>query len=280
MAVPTVDRVFGRVAFGADPSNYHAARPRYPEETWELLRERSDLGPGVDNLEIGAGTGLATAELLAHKPRRLAAVEPDMRLADFVRTSIAVDCLQVLALRFEDANLEPASFDLVTSATAFHWLDAAPSLKRIHGLLRPGGAVALWWNVFGDESRPDPFHDATAHLFVGHRASLSAGGRDSPPYALDADARIREMTDAGFVPDPPEFIRWTLRLDASGVRSLYATYSNVSAYRTGQSAQCRGRNCHRAVCGPLRSQHDNCNLYRPARVAPDKRYRSLSGLKR
>ncbi|TCU16425.1 hypothetical protein EV132_105177 [Rhizobium sullae] len=37
------------------------------------------------------------------------------------------------------------------------------------------------------------------------------------------------MTDAGFVPDPPEFIRWTLRLDASGVRSLYATYSNVSA---------------------------------------------------
>ncbi|MBB4230792.1 spermidine synthase [Rhizobium mongolense] len=101
MAVPTVDRVFGRVAFGADPSNYHAARPRYPEETWELLRERSDLGPGVDILEIGAGTGLATAELLAHKPRRLAAVEPDMRLADFLRTSIAVDCLQVLALHLK-----------------------------------------------------------------------------------------------------------------------------------------------------------------------------------
>ncbi|MBB4278079.1 class I SAM-dependent methyltransferase [Rhizobium mongolense] len=229
MTVPTLDRVFGRVAFGADPSNYHAARPRYPEETWRLLRERSDLGPGIDILEIGAGTGLATAELLAHKPRRLAAVEPDMRLADFLRTSIAVDCLQVLALPFEDANLEPASFDLVASATAFHWLDAAPALKRIHGLLRSNGAVALWWNVFGDESRPDLFHDATEHLFVGHRASLSAGGRDSPPYALDADARIREMTDAGFVPDPPEFIRWTLRLDASGVRGLYATYSNVSA---------------------------------------------------
>lgn len=236
MTVPTLDRVFGRVAFGADPSNYHAARPRYPEETWQLLRERSDLGPGIDILEIGAGTGLATAELLAHRPRLLAAVEPDMRLADFLRTSIAVDCLQVLALPFEDANLEPAAFDLVASATAFHWLDAAPALKRIHGLLRPGGAVALWWNVFGDESRPDPFHDATTHLFVGHRASLSAGGPDSSPYALDADARIREMTDAGFIPDPPEFIRWTLRLDAPGVRSLYATYSNVSALAPSEQA--------------------------------------------
>lgn len=229
MTVQTLDRMFGREAFGTDPANYHAARPSYPPETWQLLRERSNLRAGVDILEIGAGTGLATAELLAQKPRQLVAVEPDARLADFLRTSNADDCLEVLPVAFEDADLDAASFDLVVSATAFHWLESAAALRRIHGLLRPGGAVALWWNVFGDESRPDPFHDATTHLFLGQRASLSAGGSDAPPYALDTEARVREFRDAGFVPEPPELIRWTLRLDAAGVRNLYATYSNVYA---------------------------------------------------
>jgi SAM-dependent methyltransferase len=229
MTSSTLDLSFGREAFGADPANYHAARPRYPEATWLALRGRAGLKPGIDILEIGAGTGLATSPLLAHEPTRLVAIEPDIRLADFLRTTIPDPRLQVMPRPFEDVELPAASFDLVVSATAFHWLDAMPALRRIHALLRPGGAVAIWWNVFGDNSRPDAFHEATAHLFAGQRLNAMAGAADRPPYALDTQARLGELTDAGFVPDPPELIRWTLRLDAAGVRSLYASYSNVAA---------------------------------------------------
>ena len=232
----TLERDFGREAFGTDPANYHAARPPYPEATWQVLRERANLGPGIDILEIGAGTGLATVQLLAEQPSRLVAVEPDIRLIDFLRTTVIDPRLQVLAKSFEDVDLPPSSFDLVASATTFHWLDAVPALRRIHGLLPPSGAVALWWNVFGDSSRPDPFHDATTHFFVGQRTSLSGGGTDRPPHALDADARIQDLTDAGFVPNPPEFMHWTLSLDASGVRSLYATYSNVTVLPPAERA--------------------------------------------
>jgi SAM-dependent methyltransferase len=225
----SVERNFGREAFGLDPANYHAARPAYPAATWAALRERAGLGPGIDILEIGAGTGLATASLLMHRPRRLVAVEPDVRLADFLRTAVVDSRLQVLASPFETADLAEGSFDLVASATAFHWLEALPALKRIHDLLCPGGAVALWWNVFGDSSRPDPFHEATTHLFAGRRTSLSDGGAGRPPHALDAEERVREFVETGFVPDRPEFIRWVLRLDAAGIRNLYSTYSNVVA---------------------------------------------------
>lgn len=225
--MPSLDRSFGRTAFGDDAANYHAARPPYPEAVWTALRQRAGLRPGVDILEIGAGSGLATARLLHDNPRRLVAIEPDARLASFLRTTLADAKLEIVT--FETASLPVAGFDLVASATAFHWLDPIPALTRIAGLLRPGGHVALWWNVFGDSERPDPFHAATAHLFAGHRSSPSQGQVGRPEHALDAATRIADFTAAGFTADPPQFDRWTLTLDPTGVRALYATYSNVTA---------------------------------------------------
>jgi SAM-dependent methyltransferase len=225
----TLSRGFGREAFGSDPANYHAARPPYPEATWQALRERANLKPGIAILEIGAGTGLATAPLLAHDPVRLVAVEPNARLAAFLRSCIADPRLEVLATPFESVDLPQNSFDLAASATAFHWLDAVPALRRIHDLLRPGGAVALWWNVFGDPGRADLFHEATTHLFEGVAESPFFTGAGEPPYALHTVARLRDLADAGFAPDEPQFIEWQLTLDPAGLRALYATWSNVTA---------------------------------------------------
>jgi SAM-dependent methyltransferase len=229
MSGPVLDRSFGRQAFGLDAANYHAARPRYPEAVWAALRDRAGLRPGIDILEIGAGTGLATEPLLAAGPKRLVAVEPDARLAEFLRQRLDDPRLEVIAAPFEETALAPASFDLVASATAFHWLDAVPALRRIHELLRPHGAIALAWNTFGDSGRADHFHDATAHLFVGHHTSPSGAGITEAPYGLDIEARLRDLSAGGFTPDTPEILRGTLTLDPGGVRRLYATYSNITA---------------------------------------------------
>lgn len=232
-----LSRSFGREAFGLDPQNYHIARPPYPESVWEALRQRAGLGRGISILEIGAGTGIATERLLQEQPRRLLAVEPDGRLAGFLRTRLQSDALEVVETIFEELDVPDRSFDLVVSATAFHWLEAVPALRRIHGLLRDDGAVALIWNVFGDGLRPDPFHDATTRLFSGHRASPSAGAVAQRPYGLDADARLADLQAAGFRPDAPEIIEWTLELDPSAVRRLYATYSNVTALPADEQAR-------------------------------------------
>ncbi|NNH56422.1 class I SAM-dependent methyltransferase [Rhizobium laguerreae] len=223
-----LDQLFGREAFGDDPANYHRARPAYPQATWTALRERAGLRAGIDILEIGAGSGLATMALLGHRPRSLVAVEPDGRLADYLRVSIDNPCLDIVEAAFEAVDLKPASFDLVAAATMFHWLDPTASLEKIHGLLRPGGAVALWWNVFGDAGRPDAFHDETVHLFASHPSSLSSGDAERLPHGLDANARVRELAATGFIADEPQFLSWTLTLDPAAVRRLYATYSNVT----------------------------------------------------
>jgi len=181
-----IDHTFGRQAFGADPGGYHGARPPYPDWVFESLRERCGLRNNAATFEIGPGTGIATRRLLDLGADPLIAIEPDPRLAAFLRANIRDDALSVIVSPFEEAALNEATFDLGTSATAFHWLNEDLALKKVATLLRPGGWWAVFWNVFGDQSRGDPFHEATRGLLDGS-SSPSAGLRDVP-FALDAQA--------------------------------------------------------------------------------------------
>jgi SAM-dependent methyltransferase len=145
----SIDRKFGRQAFGGDPRGYHAARPAYPAWVFEVLCERCGLAPNTATFEIGPGTGTATRRLLELGANPLVAVEPDDRLAAFLRKSVADDALIVLTSTFEEASLLEASFDLGLSATAFHWLDEGQALAKVAKLLRPDGWWAMVWNIFG-----------------------------------------------------------------------------------------------------------------------------------
>jgi SAM-dependent methyltransferase len=118
----SIDPKFGRRAFGGDSAGYHAARPAYPDWVFAILCERCALAPDAVTFEIGAGTGTATRRLLDLGANPLVAVEPDRRLAAFLRKTIRDEALTVILSPFEDAMLPEASFDLGVSATAFHWL--------------------------------------------------------------------------------------------------------------------------------------------------------------
>jgi len=184
MSEPTIDRRFGRQAFGASPDGYHAGRPDYPDWVFQTLCERCGLARGAAVFEIGAGTGKATRRLLDLGADPVVALEPDPRLAAFLRQTAGDAALRVMISSFEEAALDAASFDLGVCATAFHWLDENAALLKVADLLRPGGWWAAFWNVFGDDSRPDHFHHATRTLLPGP-SSTSVGSHDQP-FALDA----------------------------------------------------------------------------------------------
>jgi SAM-dependent methyltransferase len=225
-----IDRSFGRQAFGADPGGYHAARPAYPEWVFEILCERCGLAYCAATFEVGAGTGTATRRLLDLGANPLVAIEPDTRLATYLRETIRDEALRVIFSSFEEAALDAASFDLGVSATAFHWLNEDMALTKIAELLRPGGWWAMVWNVYGDDSRPDPFHEATKVLLNGP-SSPSAGARDIP-FALDAEARLAALERTRMF-DVVEHrtSAWPLVLDPDQTIALYATYSNINIRR-------------------------------------------------
>lgn len=221
-------RQFGRQAFGENPASYHSARPDYPEWVYSTLVSVCGLRRDAAVFEIGAGTGTATRRLLDLGADPLTAVEPDERLANFLRMNNPDEALKVVVAPFEDASLEREAFDLAMSATAFHWLDEDAALIKIASLLRPGGWWAAVWNVFGDDTQPDPFHEATKEL-LGGPASPSVGERGIP-FGLDSSARLAALKRTrAFDVVENKTSQWPLVLDADQTVALYATYSNVTA---------------------------------------------------
>jgi SAM-dependent methyltransferase len=221
-------RQFGRQAFGENPDSYHGSRPEYPDWVYATLASVCGLRRNAAVFEIGAGTGTATRRLLDLGADPLTAVEPDRRLADFLRMNNPDKALKVVVAPFEDASLEQGAFDLGVSATAFHWLDEGSALVKVASLLRPGGWWAAVWNVFGDDSQPDPFHEATKEV-LGPPANPSAGERGIP-FGLDSVARLAALKCTGaFDVAENRTSRWPLVLDADQTVDLYATYSNVRA---------------------------------------------------
>jgi SAM-dependent methyltransferase len=225
-----LSRAFGRQAFGDDPANYDATRPDYPDWVYDALSERCGLGAGCAVFEAGAGTGIATRRLLAAGADPVVAIEPDARLAAFLRASTASPALSVVAAPFETAELPRGEFDLGLAATSFHWMNELVALNRAAALLKPAGWWAMVWNVYGDNERADPFYEATDALLRDGPKSPSGGGKGGVPFALQVNARKSAFGRCGaFTEISHEARAWELALDAEQTVALYSTYSDITA---------------------------------------------------
>jgi SAM-dependent methyltransferase len=220
-----------RVLFGKDVAAYDAGRPGYPDRVYQLLQTCCGLGPKSRVIEIGPGTGQATARLL-DAGASLTAVELSDEMASCLRAKFGGRDLSVIVGAFEDVQLEAGSFDLVAAATSFHWVPNESGLQRSADLLCADGWLGLWWNFYGDPSRPDPFNDALTPILRQVAPALidvpGAGnlGTGVPAYALDVDARVSEIEASGrFGPVQHEMIAWTGRHGAAEIRAMFASFS-------------------------------------------------------
>ena len=215
-----LDQRVGRHIFGADVAGYHDARPGYPDELYALIAERVPVPRAIG--EIGPGTGLATAALAAWSPARFVAFEPDPMLAAHLRGAFAT--LDVIEDDFCAADVAPG-FDLIASASSFHWLDAEAALAKARTLLKPGGTLAIWWNVYRQPGIGDPFAEAVLPLLDGIELppSESVGGH----YSLDTALHIGRFEAAGFERIEHRVFRRERPLTAVAARALYASFSLV-----------------------------------------------------
>jgi SAM-dependent methyltransferase len=215
---PDRARFFDRVA-----DDYDAVRPRYSPELYDALWELAGLGPSPDVLEIGAGTGQATVDL-AERAGSVTAVELGPALAARLRERVAGRSeVAVLEGDARTVELASASFDLVASATAWHWIDPVEGLRLAHRVLRDAGALAVWWHVFGDPDRPDPFGDAVGPVLDALFPSRSGAVAS---YALDEPARIAALEEGGlFEVVATRRFPWEGHHDAASMARLFATFS-------------------------------------------------------
>jgi trans-aconitate methyltransferase len=218
----------GRRLFGNDPKAYAEARPEYPDGLYDRLISRCGLRPGVSVFEIGPGTGIATRRLLSLGASPLRAIEPDPRLATFLRETSETESLEIDQASFDEAVLPEAAFDLGVAATSFHWLEQSSALAKVYRSLKPGGWWAMWWNQFGSEE-PDEFQRATDHLFAGTADSPSWSREKRIPFGLDRESRLQDLSAAGFKDAEIELWSSSLSCDTARLVALYSTFSPIQA---------------------------------------------------
>lgn len=131
-------------SFGSRADQYDRVRPGYPDA---LIDDLVALAPH-DVLDVGCGTGKA-AMPLAQRGIRVLGVEIDPRMAAVARSH----GLAVEVAAFEGWPDNDRRFDLITCGQAWHWVDPVRGAAKAARLLRPGGHLALFWNV-GDFDAP------------------------------------------------------------------------------------------------------------------------------
>ena len=132
-------------SFDTAAAQYAANRPSYPPALLDAIEELTARPlAGARVVDVGAGTGIATA-LLNARGADVIAVEPGGGMAaEFRRAFPGVPVVRGIG---DALPLADACADLVTYAQSWHWTDPARSLPEAARVLRPGGALALWWNT-------------------------------------------------------------------------------------------------------------------------------------
>jgi SAM-dependent methyltransferase len=190
-----------RDVFGEAVEQYANARPGYPEELIDDVLAYAD--PASDILEVGAGTGKATAAFAA-RGVSLTCLEPDPRMA----ARLEIECAAFSNVSIVVARLEnwvaPSTFDALIAAQSWHWVDRARRWDLAHRAVHPGGAIALFWNkyiVAHDELRGELDQiDQRYHVDNASNGVTTATFPDEivleagwPAYDLASDARFEDL---------------------------------------------------------------------------------------
>lgn len=167
-------------SFGAAATDYDTHRPRYPEA---LMDDTVPAG-ATRVLEVGAGTGIASAQLI-ERGADLLAVEPDPRMAALARAKgVAVELGT-----FEEWEPAGRRFDRVVFAASFHWVDPAVALPKVRAILDDGGVLALIWNRLRPTNPSRADFDA---IYSEYREV------EKPRDEHDAEQVVDMITAAGF----------------------------------------------------------------------------------
>ena len=163
------------LSFNAAAAQYAANRPSYPPALFDAVEELAGRPlKGARVVDVGAGTGIATA-LLHARGAEVLAVEPGAGMAAEFRRRCPTSPLvrgNGNALPLADAHA-----DLVTYAQAWHWTDPARSVPEALRVLRPGRRAGA----------------LVEHRRHGRRW-IAAGRRAAPPASSDIARARRDST--------------------------------------------------------------------------------------
>jgi SAM-dependent methyltransferase len=177
---------------------YEEGRPDYPGAAIDRVAAELGLGPESVVVDLAAGTGKLTRGLVG-RFGRVIAVEPLEGMLAQLRQSLPE--VEAHVGRAEEIPLEDGLADAVFCGQAFHWFANSEALAEIARVLRPGGGLALIWNISPWETREGPWFAALDDLLEGSRADLSVVRRHGSGVwrqVFEGDELFEELQGDGY----------------------------------------------------------------------------------
>jgi ubiquinone/menaquinone biosynthesis C-methylase UbiE len=218
------------LTFNEVSNEYDRLRPRYPHELSADLIAYSRLNSTKKAIEIGIGAGQATLPFL-NTGCELTAVEIGDKLAQRSREKFATyKHFKVFNQDFESILLDDDSFDLIYSASAFHWIKPEIGFPKVCRLLKSGGVFA-WFSV-----QPAPahrhIHDELEKVYEKYSRYFGGGKPEFdrlPEAQMKQSDRVNAFGQYGFTDIADKLYYGTRTVNASDYAALCSTYSDHRA---------------------------------------------------
>lgn len=176
--------------YAGSAQHYAVGRMAYPAALGEALRDELELDGKGRLLDVGCGPGPVTL-LLAPYFAQVVGVDADADMLDVAAERAArtgVRNAKWRQLRAEELPADLGTFEVVTFAQSFHWMDQALVADRVRGMLAPGGA---WVHVGATTHRgldgtaelphPRPPWSAIDDLVTRYLGPVRRAGRSALP---------------------------------------------------------------------------------------------------
>ena len=132
--------------FDTAVSNYDKMRPGYVDELYQAIFKYIPIDGNSNVAEVGSGSGQATLPVLK-TGCKLTAVEYGENFSELLKNKFKdFPKFSVVTGKFEEVSLDEGVFDLVFSATAFHWVPEKEGYEKVYRMLKKGGAFARFAN--------------------------------------------------------------------------------------------------------------------------------------
>lgn len=132
--------------FDTATSVYEKFRPGYVDELYKMIFDYIILNEDSNVVEVGIGSGQATLPFLK-TGCSLTAVEYGEKFSDLCRKKFKEHPnFSIVTNKFENESFTNNMYDLVYSATAFHWVPEEIGYAKVFSMLKSGGAFARFAN--------------------------------------------------------------------------------------------------------------------------------------
>ncbi len=132
--------------FDTAASAYEKMRPGYVQDLYQAIFDYSKPDENSNLIEVGIGGGQATLPFL-QKGCSVTAIEYGEKLSAICLEKFKdFPKFNVITSKFEDADLEDNKYDLIYSASAFHWIPEDIGYTKVYNSLKAGGVFARFAN--------------------------------------------------------------------------------------------------------------------------------------